>query len=270
MTQVQRKVKLLFHTQMAEDFREEFDRYPFGSYDGNDVDDLGVTDGQLLALTAIRTCYSPGKPSEIIAKEGTRYLKKKASDGGSGSDADRLVRMIQSSGHTSTFEGITFTFAVEGVSRALLAQLTRHRVGFGFSVQSQRYVKFGSNDRSGGFDYIVPNTVSDDKAVRLSEEGEKLHVMTAIGLFYEAMEQAQRSYDLLRKAGVPAEDCRAVLPNAAACNIVLTVNLRALLDFYAKRKTGRGAQSEIARLSEDLRKAVEAVEPWTSQLFEAV
>lgn len=256
MTQVQRNVKLLFHTQMAEDFREEFDRYPFGSYDGNDIDDLEVSDGQLLALTAIRTCYSPGKPSEIIAKEGPRYLKKKASDGGNGSDADRLVRMIQSSGHTSTFEGITFTFAVEGVSRALLAQLTRHRVGFGFSVQSQRYVKFGSEDRSGGFDYVVPDTIKGDAAKE--------------SVFRATMKSIQFDYDALRKLGVPAEDCRAVLPNATACNLVLTVNLRALLDFYSKRKAGRGAQSEIAGLAEDLRKAVESVESWTSQLFEAV
>lgn len=258
MTQVQRKVKLLFHTQMAEEFREEFDRYPFGSYDGNDIDDLEVTDGQLLALTAIRTCYSPGKPFEIIAKEGVRYLKKKASDGGDGNDADRLVRMIQSSGHTSTFEGITFTFAVEGVSRALLAQLTRHRVGFSFSVQSQRYVKLGSDDRSGGFDYVVP------------EDCEPQENPNAHTIFTEFMRKVQETYDELRSFGITAEDARAVLPNAAACNLVLTVNLRALLDFYAKRKAGRGAQSEIAGLAEDLRKAVEAVEPWTTQLFEAV
>ncbi|MGE7843905.1 FAD-dependent thymidylate synthase [Lysinibacillus sp. NPDC093712] len=270
MTQIERKVTLLAHTQLSEGFRERFDEYPFGSYDGNELDDLDVSDGQAVALTAIRTCYSPGKPSEIVAKEGARYFGKKATDGGKGTDADRLIRMIHSSGHVSTLEHLSYTFAVEGVSRALLAQLTRHRVGFAFSVQSQRYVKFGSDDRSGGFDYVVPVTVDDDKLLRLSEDGEEYRAVTPIGLFYEAMEQAQRSYDLLRKAGVPAEDTRAVLPNAAACNLVLTVNLRALLDFYAKRKVGRGAQSEIAGLAEDLRKAVESVEPWTSQLFEAV
>lgn len=266
MTQIERKVTLLAHTQLAEEFvtsliyEQDLDTDIFSK----------VSDGQATALTAIRTCYSPGKPSEIVAKEGARYFGKKASDGGKGTDADRLIRMIQSSGHTSTIEHLSYTFAVEGVSRALLAQLTRHRVGFSFSVQSQRYVKFGSDDRSGGFDYVVPATVDDDKLLRLSEEGEKYHAVTPIGLFYEAMEQAQRSYDLLRKAGVPAEDARAVLPNAAACNLVLTVNLRALLDFYAKRKAGRGAQSEIAGLAEDLRRGVESVESWTSQLFEAV
>lgn len=253
MTQIERKVTLLAHTQLSEGFitsllyEQDLDTDIFSK----------VSDGQATALTAIRTCYSPGKPSEIVAKEGVRYFGKKATDGGKGTDADRLIRMIQSSGHTSTLEGITFNFAVEGVSRALLAQLTRHRVGFSFSVQSQRYVKFGSDDRSGGFDYVLPDTIkngSDD----------------ALFTFEAAMQDIQRVYDSLRTLGIPAEDCRAVLPNAAACNLVLTVNLRALLDFYAKRKAGRGAQSEIAGLAEDLRKAVESVEPWTSQLFEAV
>lgn len=267
MTQIERKVTLLAHTQLNPDFYATFPDEIDALYDSKRIDD-----GECIALTAIRTCYSPGKPSEIVAKEGARYFGKKATDGGKGSDADRLIRMIQSSGHTSTLEGITFNFAVEGVSRALLAQLTRHRVGFSFSVQSQRYVKFGSNDRSGGFDYVLPDTVTEDKTVKslvhCAAEGDVPY--TALEVFNEAMEQLQTVYDKLREAGVPAEDARAVLPNAAACNLVLTVNLRALLDFYAKRKAGRGAQAEIAGLAADLRKAVEAVEPWTSQLFEAV
>jgi len=266
MTQVQRKVTLLSHTQLAERFYDSFDRIGH-SYEGNDIDDLGATDAQLLALTAIRTCYSPGKPSEIIAKEGARYLKSKASDGGKGTDADRLIRMIKSSGHTSTFEGITFNFAVEGVSRALLAQLTRHRIGTGFSVQSQRYVKFGSGDRSGGFDYIIPDTVR--KSAELYHvEGNPAITVSPEQYFDECMTKIQEMYDTLRKLGIPAEDARAVLPNASACNLVLTFNLRSFLDFYEKRRKGNGAQAEVAGLAEDLKNAIIEVEPWVAQLFE--
>lgn len=269
MTQVERKVTLLSHTQLSEAFRDSFDKYGH-SYEGNELDDLGITDAQALALTAIRTCYSPGKPSEIVAKEGARYFKKKATDGGKGSDADRLIRMIVSSGHTSTLEGITFNFAVEGVSRALLAQLTRHRVGFSYSVQSQRYVKFGSGDKSGGFDYVVPDTVTDEKSHEVEDEycGGLYYKETASDVFKRIMVEAQIAYDKLRRLGVPAEDARSVLPQAAACNLVLSVNLRALLDFYGKRRKGNGAQAEIAGLAEDLRKAVVEVEPWTEPFFE--
>jgi thymidylate synthase (FAD) len=237
-------VKLIAHTQLSTDLGN--DAY-------SDVIDGVYTDGQAVALTAIRTCYSPGKPSEIVAKEGTKYFGKQATDGEGGTEADRLFRMIVRSGHSSTLEHLSFTFAIEGVSRALLAQLTRHRVGFSYSVQSQRYVKFGSNDRSGGFDYVVPKTTL------INDDAERA--------FHMAMQDAQAYYNDLRKAGVPAEDARAVLPNAAACNLVMTTNLRALLEFYKKRQPGKGAQFEIAQLAEELRKAVTEVEPWTDAFF---
>ncbi|AYA77361.1 FAD-dependent thymidylate synthase [Bacillus sp. Y1] len=242
-------VKLLAHTQLSSDLGNDLFLADSVYWD----EDYDVTDGQAVALTAIRTCYSPGKPSEIVAKEGAKYFGQQATDGERGTEADRLFRMIVRSGHTSTLEHLSFTFAIEGVSRALLAQLTRHRVGFSYSVQSQRYVKFGSGDRSGGFDYVVPETVAKNEV--------------ALQAFHGLMDVAQSWYDDLRTLGIPAEDCRAVLPNAAATNLVMTANLRAILEFYSKRKPGKGAQAEIAQLAESLKQAVIDVEPWTEPFF---
>lgn len=239
-------VKLLAHTQLSDNL---FDDLYF-------VDE-GYTDGQAVALTAIRTCYSPGKPSEIVAKEGAKYFGNKATDGEGGSEADRLFRHIVRSKHTSTLEHLSFTFAIEGVSRALLAQLTRHRVGFSFSVQSQRYVRFGSGDKSGGFDYVVPESVEKAGA-------------GAVAVFNASMKAHQLDYDALREVGVPAEDARAVLPNAASTNLVMTANLTALLGFYAKRRSGRGGQLEITQLAEELRRVVVNAEPWVENFFEEV
>ncbi|TYS25168.1 FAD-dependent thymidylate synthase [Bacillus subtilis] len=251
-------VQLIAHTQLSGKFYDSFDELDIvGNYDFNHLWNLDTTDGQAVALTAIRTCYSANKPTEIVAKEGAKYFGSKASDGGAGTDADRLFRHIFASKHTSTLEHLTFTFAIEGVSRALLAQLTRHRVGFSFSVQSQRYVRMGSDDKIGGFDYVVPDKVKQD------------HI--ALAVFERSMELAQEMYDSLRKdGGITAEDARAVLPNAAATNLVMTANLTALLSFYSKRKKGRGAQAEITELAEALRREVVDVEPWTSQFFEEV
>jgi thymidylate synthase (FAD) len=252
-------VKLIAHTQLSEEFRSDLLGHDDSLYD----DIVYKREGQAVALTAIRTCYSANKPSEIVAKEGTKYFDKPAADGKDGSDADRLFRHIVNSGHTSTLEHLTFTFAIEGVSRALLAQLTRHRVGFSFSVQSQRYVRFGSDDKTGGFDYVTPEKINEDKTVEISG-----NPFTALDIYERFMNHAQYVYDLLREAGVPPEDARMVLPNAAATNLVMTANLRALLDFYSKRRKGRGAQWEIAELAEKLRAAVVAVEPWTDAFFE--
>ncbi|MFZ7945688.1 FAD-dependent thymidylate synthase [Neobacillus sp. 19] len=241
-------VELMAHAQLSRKFVEKLKaELEFA---------MPFTSGKAIALTAIRTCYSPCEPSEIVSNEGEKYFGNKATDGKGGSEADRLFRMIVRSGHTSTLEHLSFTFAIEGVSRTLLAQLTRHRVGFSYSVQSQRYVKFGSGDRSGGFNYVTPESIN------------KFFDSEANVKFSDLMLDIQNIYDELRKLGIPAEDARAVLPNAAACNLVMTTNLRALLEFYAKRKPGKGAQAEIAGLAEALKKSVVEVEPWTSQFFD--
>lgn len=246
---VELRVRLIAHTLLEYEFHEElFDElfyekrvYRFPS------------DGQLVALTAIRTCNSSIEPDKIALVEGAKYFGRPASDGGEGSDADRLFRTIVSSGHTSTLEHLSFTFAVAGLSRAALGQLTRHR-HFSFSVQSQRYVKFGSSDKSGGFKYVVPPRVIESEETYYKYD----HVMAVL----------QDAYDRLRELGIPAEDARFVLPHATAFNLVVTANLRALLEFYAKRRRGSGAQWEIVELAEAMRREVVRVEPWTDPFFE--
>lgn len=209
-----------------------------------------VSDGQVVALAAIRQCYSHKTAIEVLETESEKYFGERGKEG------ERLFKQIVSSGHTSTLEHITFTFAVENVSRALLAQLTRHR-HISFSVQSQRYVKLSSDSRSGGFGYVIPETCND-----WDESGAKQYE------FECAMKQAQDAYNKLISLGVPQEDARAVLPNAAATNLVMTLNLRTALEFYAKRKPGNGAQNEITQLAEAIKNEITAVEPWTVKFFE--
>lgn len=241
------KVKLLAHTQVSQDFVQELCDAEKTSLLINN------SPGKMVALTAIRTCYSANKPSEIVIKEGDKYFKEKATDGGKGTEADRLNRQIQSSGHTSTLEHISFTFAIEGVSIALLKQLTRHRVGFSFSVQSQRYVKQSTDSRHGGFNFVIPEKVKEFDEVHNS--------------FKEMMRISQMHYDMLIHAGVSQEDARAVLPNAATTNLVMTANLTALLGFYSKRAPGTGAQKEITELAQLLKEKVVQAEPWTEEMF---
>ena len=247
-------VKLIAHTQLTPKLQNELARL-FYETGGT------ISSGRAVSLIAIRTCYSPNKPTEILTKEGTRYFGRDATDGQGGTEADRLFRQIVASKHLSTLEHLSFTFAIEGISRACLAQLTRHRVGFSYSVQSQRFVKFGSGDKTGGFDYVIPPSIENC-------EKEFWKRGTAKQIFERVMKTIQDAYDDMRELGVPAEDARMVLPQATATNLVMTANLRALLDFYAKRRKGSGAQAEIAELAERLREEVVAVEPWLDPFFE--
>lgn len=236
------QVKILAHTQLSEDARTAL----------VDTEASRASDGQVVGLSAIRTCYSEHLPSMIAKLEAEKYFGRKATDGEGGTDADRLIRHIMNSGHTSTMEHYYVTFAVEGVSRTLLAQLTRHR-HFGYSVQSQRYVKLDSDSRSGGASFVVPQSIQEDAVAQEA--------------FNDAVRYAQTFYDILREQGIPPEDARAVLPNATATNLVWSGNLRAFLEFYSKRGKMTHAQGEIQELAEHMKKQIVGIEPWTASFF---
>lgn len=149
-------------------------------------------------------------------------------------DQTALLRGVIDSGHLSTIEHASFTFGVEGVSRALLAQLTRHRIA-SFSVQSQRYVSMKN-----GFDYVIPPAIE-----ALGDE--------AVTQFETQMSQIHQWYaqwqETLGGAGEKAnEDARFVLPNAAATRLLVTMNARELLHFFSLRCCMR-AQWEIRELA---------------------
>lgn len=166
-------------------------------------------------------------------------------------DQAAFVRGVMDSGHLSTVEHASFTFAVEGVSRSLLAQITRHRIA-SFSVQSQRYVSMEK-----GFDYVMPPAIEG-----LGEQAQ--------ARYREQMEQMHSWYVQWRRdlggAGESAnEDARFVLPNACATRLLVTMNARELLHFFALRCCMR-AQWEIRALAWEMLCQARRVAP---TLFEA-
>jgi len=193
--------------------------------------------------TAARTCYSAKEPLELwqSAPPPEEMLP--------------LVRKIFHSRHHSVVEHCSVTYAIAGVSRTLLAQFTRHRVGISFSVQSQRYVSERSDRNAGRFDAVVPPTIAArPEAARVYED---------------LLAAAQAAYDQLTDLGVPKEDARFVLPGGAATNLVTTLNFRSLLDLYQKRVVTPGAQWEIKAM---VRRMVELLierEPWLAEFFPA-
>lgn len=142
--------------------------------------------------------------------------------------------------HYSPFEHASFTFGIEGVSRALSHQLVRHRLA-SYSQKSQRYV------REDQFDYVVP--------LSIKKAGESIEY-----LFKRQMKQAQEMYDCVIEAGIPAEDARFVLPNACETKIVVTMNARELLHFFQHRCCNR-AQWEIRAMAIEMLKLAKQVAP---------
>lgn len=146
----------------------------------------------------------------------------------------RIMQSCYSSGHASVLEFCDFTFHIEGVSRALLAQITRHRVA-SFSVRSQRYC------REDGFGYITPKSISKNKE--------------ALDEYEHFMDRCKLTYAELIRLGVPAEDARFVLPNACETVLECKMNGRELIHFMNERLCTR-AQWEIRDLAKAMKKAV--------------
>ena len=174
-----------------------------------------------LTAMAARLCYASADIESLKEKTESR-------------DQTEFLKRVMGRGHLSVSEHATFTFAVEGVSRSLLAQLTRHRIA-SFSVQSQRYVSMAD-----GFDYVIPPTISalgPEEEARFMEQMETMH-----GWYREWQE----------KLGGPGEsanqDARFVLPNAAATRLVMTMNARELRHFFELRCCSR-AQWEIREMA---------------------
>lgn len=183
---------------------------------------------------AAKLCYSPsdveGLRDKINAKDQRAFVEK-----------------LVSIGHMSPVEHVSFTFGIEGVSRACTHQLVRHRVA-SYSQQSQRYVKETE------FDYVIPETVKQDAALTK--------------VFEKYMRQAQKAYDEmmagLDKMGITGEtaqqDARFLLPNAAETKIVVTMNARELLHFFRVRCCNR-AQWEIRAMATEMLREAKKVAP---------
>ncbi len=194
---------------------------------------------------AARTCYSADSPMELLQRETSEE------------EMLRLLDRILTSKHLSVVEHCSMTFAVKDVSRTLLAQYSRHRIGVSLSVQSQRYVsEQSSKNENGLFGHVIPETVLGRQDARER--------------YAEAMKQMQRAYDDLLDMGVAKQDARFVLPGGACTNFVTTLNLRSFMDVYEKRVITPGAQWEIREMLVRMRDLLVAEEPWLDKYIRAL
>lgn len=191
-------------------------------------------DPEKTVSAAARLCYSAADAEEILSKVGAH-------------DQDDFLEKLTAVGHMSPVEHASFTFVVEGISRACSHQLVRHRLA-SYSQQSQRYV--GEED----FDYLVPPSISGDGELK--------------ALFADTMEHIRKCYTLLAQklaenghsTEAAREDARFVLPNATETKIMITMNARELIHFFSQRLCNR-AQWEIRAMALVMLKLVKPIAP---------
>ena len=170
-------------------------------------------EAEKVVAMAAKICYA----KDVSIKK----LQKKIND----NDVSAFITKLLESGHESPFEHISFTFGIEGISRAFSHQLVRHRMA-SFSQRSQRYCF------EDGFNYIEPEDINENEDK----------------IFRDFMRHSKEVYSKLIDKGVKPEDARMVLPNACETKIIVTMNARELLHFFKLRCCKR-AQKEIREVA---------------------
>ena len=203
-----------------------------------------------VVAAAAKLCYSNAQIDTLL--DGLTEEKSK-----------EFVEMLASLGHESPTEHASFTFAIEGVSRSLLAQITRHRIG-SYSVQSQRYVNLKEPE------FVTPPEIMDDpesleefnnsmamaaenyqKVTQLLKEAHKEKFIA------QGMDEKTANRTAEKKA---LEDARFILPNACTTKMIVTMNTRSLNNFFRHRCCTR-AQWEIRELADEMLRLVCEVAP---------
>ena len=169
-----------------------------------------------LVAAAARICYRDVTAESLLHSEEINLSRK-------------LIAELFNSGHTSTFEHVSFTFGIDGLSRIASHQLVRHRLA-SFSQQSQRYVKMSGDEEA----VIIPPSIKANP--------------DALKLYTDAVKHSQETYKALTDLGIPKEDARFILPHGHSTRLVLTMNARELHHFFSLRLCRR-AQWEIHELA---------------------
>lgn len=186
-----------------------------------------TADAELLCGAAALTSTRSGSPSEIFEKMDSETAK-------------RIIRRVTGYGHASVIEHASFTFSIEGISRAMTHQLVRHRIA-SYTQQSQRYVAYDALEK-----YVTPPNISANAEAKR--------------IFEETLEKISETYQRLLKLGIQKEDARFILPNAAKTNIIVTMNARELRHFFNLRCCMR-AQWEIREVAIEMLKQAKKAAP---------
>ena len=186
-----------------------------------------TADSELLCGAAASATIKSGRPSEILEKMDAETAKRK-------------IRQVTGYGHASVIEHASFTFSIEDVSRALTHQLVRHRIA-SYTQQSQRYVTYDTLEK-----YVTPPSITNDQQAKKT--------------FDDTLEKISETYQKLLKIGIPKEDARFILPNAAKTNIIVTMNARELRHFFNLRCCAR-AQWEIRQAALEMLKQAKKTAP---------
>ena len=156
-------------------------------------------------------------------------------DGGGEKDVELIERVGNKFKHASTLEHLYYNFYIQGISRALLQELARHRVA-SLSVKSTRYTlkefkkefkfELGDFERAAKFIVLTGDETVDNASVKALEN------------LREILANTTKSLDIVKYC----------LPECYKTELTWSVNARSLQNFLSLRSS-KSALWEIRNLS---------------------
>ncbi|MFB6135340.1 MAG: FAD-dependent thymidylate synthase [Halobacteriaceae archaeon] len=222
-------------------------------------------DPERLVCTAARNDYSDAFVGDQSFEETMGEIEGADTE----EKVETLIHHLLSHGHFGPFEHPQATFAIEGVSRSCMAQLTRHRHA-SFDVQSMRYVAFDDVDPADverGELVVVPPSATDPDWVGRNQRSGAVDEEVAAEreeVFRESVRRSVEEYQRLLELGMPPEDARFVLPIGTKVNVVMSLNARMLMH-VADMRAAADAQWEIRELTESI---LDLAAEWCPVTFE--
>ena len=206
-----------------------------------------------VASKAIRKCWASEDKSDTYLIEGEYYHEAPITHGGmcdtigiGPKDKELIHRVGNKNKHASTLEHINYSFDIDGISRACLQELARHRHA-SMSVKSTRYTLKELKEEQ----QLV--LVNEHYTEYLIDVAKKYIVMPPHANRYDKVWQGQvRALELLREELVYSKDSNDILkymlPESYKTSLVWTINMRSLQNFLALR-TNKAALWEIRDLA---------------------
>lgn len=191
-----------------------------------------------VVYTGARTCYNAGSPIDMFEDIENISDDKKL----------KLIKNCIESGHHSVLEHAYFTFAIEGMSKASSVQLLRHRHA-SFSQQSQRYCTFQEDK----LNYVIPAKIKNNPE--------------ALNIFQNTINIISKAYADLLELNIPAEDSRAILPNACETNLIVTLNLREFMHICSLRLCSK-SQLEIRQVVKEMKNKIVEDLSWLEEYLQ--
>ena len=136
-----------------------------------------------------------------------------------------LIKNCINRGHESVLEHEKITIRMT-CDIGVYKDLTRHRAGTAFSIESTRWCNYGKDKFDNEIKFIKPVFYVDSWSDKNYEGSQMDEDEYKSYLWYDCMEEIEDKYITMSNAGCKPDELRMILPHSTAAQVTMTCNIR--------------------------------------------